>query len=244
MKNKLESVKLKLDSPKIPSNKFLQGAKTFFDLLEEITDSLYNSKKSIFWSVAVHEGSAVIEAIPERPNDPKVNPAAVIGLLKTGLRMIEGGSKRPKHFNDKILEKIKNLSDLSEPKGMKISIIVGKHSQEISPKIRSNVNEFIQGSYSSIGTVEGQLLILAKRTHLEIEIRDEVSGHLVRCFMPQEMLDEAKDAFARRVAVTGTIRYRHDGTPVNIEATKLFRFPFNRELPRHEDVRGIFRRSN
>jgi len=244
MENNQESIKLKLDSPKISSKKFIQGIEAFFGILEGITNDLYGSKKAIPWSVRVKPGCAEIEAVPEPTDDPKVKPSVVNETLRRGLRVVEDKPERPEHFADETLEKIRNLAKLSDPKGLRVSIMSGGEQQEISPTTGANINEILRWKHSAIGTIEGQLQILAKRKGYEIEIRDEVSGRLVHCFIPKEMLEDAKEAFDRRVAVTGKIRYRGDGIPLSIEVTKLFRFPLNRELPHHNDVRGIFGEPN
>jgi hypothetical protein len=200
----------------------------------------YGSKNAIHWSVKVRSGSAVIEAIPEPTGDPKIKQSLVSKSFITGLRVIEEGVKRPPHFSEKALEKINSLAKLTETTGLRIYIFSENDKQQVSPKAKSNIDELLKCTHSAIGTIEGELQILAKRQGFEIEIQDEVSGRLVHCSIPQEMLEDAKEAFARRVAATGTIHYRADGTPVNIEVEELFRFPLNRELPNHNDVRGIF----
>jgi hypothetical protein len=236
MDKKPESIKLKLDSPKIPARKFLRGIEAFFELLEEISINLYETRKAIKWSVTVQPGSVVINAIPEAL---RVNPVAISRTLMSGLGAIEKKVEQPRHFSEKALEKLKILTELSDSDGLKVSILTEKKQKEISPQMRSHIDELFMWTHSAIGTVEGQLQILAKRQHLEVEIRDDVSGRLVKCIIPQEMLEDAKEAFDRRVAATGLIRYRKDGTPISIEVSEMFRFPLNRELPSHNDVCGI-----
>ncbi len=92
----------------------------------------------------------------------------------------------------------------------------------------------------AIGTIEGELQILAKRKgFVEIEIRDKISGVLVHCYIPQDMIEDAKEAFNRRVAVRGRIQYKSGRIPESIKVEKIFRFPYERELPHHSQMRGI-----
>lgn len=240
MGKKPESIKLILDSPRISSENFLKGIKAFFLILGEISNDLYGSKKAIPWSIEVQPGSAIIAASPEPTNNPSINPLMVSKTLSNGLKILECSAERPEHFTDKALEQLRDLSKLSKPEKTKVSLIVSGKQQEVSEKIGANISEVLKWTFSDIGTIEGELQILAKRSGLEIEVRDELSGHLVHCFIPQEMLEEAKEAFLRRVAVTGLIRYKGDGMSVSIEVTDLFRFPYNRELPHHNDIRGIY----
>ncbi len=240
MNKKLVSIEMKFDASKIPSAMFIQGVKSFFETLEEITDSLYGNKKAIVWSAMVKQGSQVIMAVAEPPADPKIKPLAVSNTFKKGLRVIQKKAEKPINFSEKDLENIKGLSDLTKNNGVPTSIFFGKRKQEISPKISTNIETLFRWTHSGIGTIEGELRVLAKRNRYEVEVRDEISNRLIHCIITYEQLEDAKDAFERRVSITGLIHYREDGTPISIEVEKIVRFPFNRELPHHDDIRGIF----
>ena len=237
-------LKLKLDSPRISSKRFVDGAEAFFAFLEELTEKTYGTKKAIAWFVEVQQGCAEIRAVPVPADKVKNNPKSIKQNLFAGLRLIKSKKKRPATFSDKAMDKIKILSELGEQNGLKVYIIAGNEKEELSPEIAENIDR-LSRIYSAIGTIEGELQILAKRKGLfEIEIRHAVSGALVHCLIPQEMLESAKEAFNRRVAATGLIKYETDGTPKNIDVKKLYRFPFNRELPHHDDILGILGGNN
>ena len=236
MKQKPVTIKMKLAIDKIPSHEFIQSVRDFFEMLEDVADSLYGTKKAIPWSVKVEPGSNVLVAIAGQPISPEIKPKVVCTVLKNGLKVIKGGIK-PENFSYRALERIKSLADLSEYRRLNISI----DKQQISSKIRVNVEDILKHAYSEVGTIEGHLRILAKRKRLEVEVLDEISGHLIHCIITPNQLEEAKDAFDRRVSVSGLIHYRADGTPISIEVKNIFRFPFARELPRHEEIRGLFR---
>jgi hypothetical protein len=241
MKPKPVIIKMQLAIDKVPSHEFIQSVRDFFEVLEDVADSLYGTRKAIPWSVKIERGSNVLVAIAGEPSNPEVSPKVVSSAVKKGLKLIRGGA-RPENFLDKTLERIKSLADLSEDRGLNISIVADRSKQKISSKIRESLSNILRLAYSEVGTIEGHLRILAKRTgRLEVEVRDEISGHLVHCTISPSQLEDAKDAFDRRVSVTGLIHYRADGTPVNIDVRNIFRFPFPRELPRHEEIRGIFR---
>lgn len=245
MKNKPTSFTLKLDSPHIPSEKFIKGAKAFFELLEEMTSTLFDTKKAISWYVQVSQGCAQIEALPKPTSKAIKNSLLVKKVTFEGLRMIKGGKERPAGFSDAALEKVRTLADLADPNGLTVSLISGHNKRIISPEVGANASKFLSWTHSAIGTIEGQLRALAMRNdEFQIEIRDEVSGQPVRCQIPEELLEEAKGAFARRVSVTGVIRYRANRIPISIEVERLFRFPWSRELPNHHDVRGIYGGAN
>lgn len=241
MKQKPVTIKMKLAIDKIPSHEFIQSVRDFFEMLEDVAYSLYGTRKAIPWSVKIEPGSNVLVAIAGELLSPEVKPKLVSSTVKRGLKLIQGGA-RPENFQDRTLERIKSLADLSEDRGLNISIVADKSKQPISSKIRKNLSNILRLAYSEVGTIEGQLRILAKRTgRLEVEVRDEISKHLVHCTISPSQLEDAKDAFDRRVSITGLIHYRADGTPVTIDVRNIYRFPFPRELPSHEKIRGIFR---
>ena len=240
MKTKPVTIKMKLAIDKIPSHEFIQSVKDFFEMLEDVADSLYGRRRAIPWSVKIEPGSNVLVAIAGQPISPEIKPKAVSTALKRGLKVIKDGA-RPENFSDRTLERIKSLADLSEERGLNISIVAEKSKQQISSKIRENVSYILRHAYSEVGTIEGRLQILAKRQYLEIEVRDEVSDRLIHCIITPNQLEDAKDAFDRRVSISGLIHYRADGTPISIEVKNIFRFPFPRELPSHNNIRGIFR---
>jgi hypothetical protein len=233
---------MKLAIDKIPLNEFRRSVENFFEMIEDITDSLYGTRKAISWFVKVEAGSNNLLAIAEQPDNPEIRPKEVSTTLKNGLKIIRGGA-RPDNFSDRTLERLQSLADLSEDHGLDISI----NKQQISSKIHRNVNNILRLAYSEIGTIEGHLRILAKRAeHLEVEILDEISERLIHCIISPAQLEDAKEAFDRRVSLSGLIHYRADGTPIRIEVEEggFFRFPFNRELPHHKDVRGMLGDAN
>ena len=54
-------------------------------------------------------------------------------------------------------------------------------------------------SISATGTIEGKLQVLTKKDRCSFSIKDEIIGRLVRCYFQENMLEDAKDAFDRRV---------------------------------------------
>jgi len=236
MKQKPVKIKMKLAIDKIPSHEFIQSVRDFFEMLEDVANSLYGTRKAIPWSVKIEPGSNVLVAIAGQPIRPEIEPKVVSTALRKGLRVIKGGA-RPDNFSSRTLERIQSLADLSDCHGLNISI----NKQQISSAIRVNIQEILKYVYSEVGTIEGQLRILARRKQLEVEVRDEISGHLVHCIITPNQLEDAKDAFDRRVSISGLIHYRADGTPISIEVKNIFRFPFPRELPSHNEIRGLFR---
>lgn len=56
------------------------------------------------------------------------------------------------------------------------------------------------------------------------------------------MLRKALEAFDRRVAVYGVVKYRKDGLPSSIYVEDIRIFKNDEELPSLDEVQGIFKR--
>jgi len=63
----------------------------------------------------------------------------------------------------------------------------------------------------------------------------------IRCLVGDELLQDILAAFRKRVEVQGLIRYRRDGTPINIKVDRLVVFPEGEDLPGFGDIKGLLR---
>ena len=247
MNSRRKPIELKLDSPRVPSGKFIRGVNAFFGIIKDVTIGVYGDHNAIPWVVEVEPGCAVIRALPVIEEEDDTRPETVREAITSGLKLIEGGSGHvPQYFNDKTLKKVRELSRLNEPDGLRVYVSADSTRHEVSNRSALNIEEILKWTVEDFGTIEGRLLVLAKKRGFEIKIKEEVSDRLVTCHIPDNLLDDAKDAFDRRVSVTGVIRYRRDGTPVSIDIDPengFFRFPYERELPSVEEVVGIWGRN-
>ncbi len=74
---------------------------------------------------------------------------------------------------------------------------------------------------------------------LHVGVWDALSDKAVRCNIPFELIDSVMAAFRKRVAVSGTIRYRATGEPVSIDVDQFEVFPESSRLPTADSVYGI-----
>lgn len=75
-----------------------------------------------------------------------------------------------------------------------------------------------------------------------IAVVDPLNDRAVRCWVNDDLFDEAYKAFRKRdarVSVTGLIHYRKDGQPNSIEVDELSVFPERSDLPSADEVHGI-----
>ena len=104
--------------------------------------------------------------------------------------------------------------------------------------------EFIRrdraNDYDDFGTVEGTLRVISDQNgSLEIRIFDPLWHHPIPCRMSDDQIDEAIDAFRKRVEVFGRIHYNHMGRPTSIRMDTLTILPDDESLPTVSDVAGI-----
>jgi hypothetical protein len=234
-----ENDKLKFDAPVVPYKDFLRAVGAFFGILEEITENLYHSKRVISWSAKVLPGSNMVQALANVREGKNIDPHEVLKISRRGLKLIECEAKWPDHFSEKALEDAKLLSEMSDDKKLPISIVSEDGEQKFTPQITSNIVELFRTTYSAVGTIEGKLQVIAKKDRLYFGVYDEIIERFIHCYFSEDILENAKDAFDRRVAVTGLIHYKTDKTPHYIDVIELYRFPLDIELPHYTEICGI-----
>jgi hypothetical protein len=70
--------------------------------------------------------------------------------------------------------------------------------------------------------VEGYLVMVSRTGRLRAAIRDYSTGRMVRCTLPDRLLDDVLSLFGERVVARGLVRYGTDGPPIAItEVTSL-----------------------
>ena len=174
-------------------------------------------------------------------------PAAVIPrIAKTvtsGIRTLERGARRPKHFSDIALLKLRDLALLASPETPKVKIGNGAGvSVALSSRLVAHVEAVLAPELTSIGTVEGKLEGLITHGNSRFLIFDPLTGRQVTCYFGGRVEWEVVlKAFGKRVAATGFIRSRRSGEKVSIQVSRLHVFPPDKELPSPNEMLGVLR---
>src|SRR5206468_3828748 len=89
-------------------------------------------------------------------------PAAVMPRIATtvtsGIRSLERTAKRPKHFTDVALLKLRDLARLTSPQTPAVKVGNGAGSaMSLSSRLIANVEAVLAPELQSIGTIEGTL---------------------------------------------------------------------------------------
>ncbi len=242
MRETLDRLTLRLEGQRITADRFLRAAESFFGLLGEVSEALTGKSKAFEWLVSVERGSIVLGARAEPSYKTDLPPAAIVEAAYSGFKKLqERKSVRPEFFNDDALQSARDLAKLVDGKAVRVlQIRRSRNSFTLKDdKVVRNVDLILGGTATELGTIEGKLEMISARGCLHVGVWDALTDRQVRCFVRPGLLEEAKAAFGRRVAVTGTIRYRPNGEPVSIEVDSLEVFPGREDLPSAEDVYGI-----
>jgi hypothetical protein len=183
-----------------------------------------------------------------RPQAARKNvPAAVIPRIAqtvtSGIRTLERGAHRPKHFSDLALLKLRDLALLADPETPTVKIGNGAGDGiALSSRLLANVEAVLAPELTSIGTVEGKLEGLIIHGKNRFLIFDPLTGRQVICYFGGRVEWEAVlKAFGKRVAATGFIHSRRAGEKVSIQVNRLHVFQPDEELPSSGDVLGILK---
>jgi hypothetical protein len=111
------------------------------------------------------------------------------------------------------------------------------------PKQEENAKDnLLDSAYEEDGAVDGILeCVDAQRVdaHGKFVIYDIIDRRAVKCEVNESQLQQALANLQKRVEVIGAVRYRKDGMPVSIKASKIINFPGKSEIPSLAQMRGL-----
>lgn len=224
--------------------KFMAAARAFFGYVNEITRALATSGETPQWYVRVREGSAIIGVDPA-PSAPQNIVQSIYSKAETGFRWLANGTVDDSGLPEPAIRHLRDLSELTAgARGalMNVKLWVRHKPLDVDSKIAEVVREDWRTDYKDFGTVEGRLETIQDRDgKLQLQIRDAIFRQTIRCYFPEDMLNDAFDSFRKRVEISGIVHYRKNGAPISIEVAHIDRLPDDSDLPSPEDVCGILR---
>jgi hypothetical protein len=230
---------LKLDG-ELSILQFRTAVDAFFELAQNVASEFASDRSDVKWTVAVREGSAIIELRPHSPTLPPERLQGVVGAIENGLKDLERGEKkRPEFFTDQALLNAKKLAKVAGEQ-LFVSVKTPRTERRVSSQVVATVDKHLEPTYKDFGTLEGTLQIVsAADAGLEFRLLDPILGLRIRCIVNEEMEQRVLGAFRKRVRVWGLIRYRSDGTPVSIQVENFEVMRLNSDLPTIDDIIGI-----
>lgn len=241
MSERVPRITLNVDGPRVTAEKFAQAVNAFFDLLDEVSQTMTGSGKAVRWIISIEHGSNLLHARPEVKEGRGVQPATLVRTISRGVGLMGKRAQRPKYFSDFALRLTRDLASVPDGEDVEVTQIKTVPSEKvtISKKTAENISRLLGEDVQEYGTIEGRLLTLSQRHSPHFAVYDPLTDQPIRCNVKDDQLERAWRAFGRRVAVSGIIRYRKNGTPVSIEAEELFVYPSDDDLPDADAVYGI-----
>lgn len=232
---------LELDGTDITPEKFLRGVRAFFGVLEVVTKEVCGERERVRWTIRVQAGSSLVGVWPA-PGTPAAVVDRVVGAIQTGVETLEDRSEIPDSFPNAAVRYLRDLGNVvgtDERDDTRVRLWARRVPVAVTPKAVAHAAELLGEVAEDYGSVEGRLLVTSARGTLHFEIDEPVWEQRVRCYIEDNLLEEALACFRRRVEVYGRIKFRRDGTPVSIRVDQIAPFPERHHLPDFLSVRGV-----
>jgi hypothetical protein len=232
---------LEIDGSDITPEKFLRGVRAFFGTLDAVTKEVGKEPEPVHWVVQVKAGSNLV-GVRATGNAPPAIVDRVLGLVRAGIETLEDRSEAPEGFPILAVRHLRDLGNLAgtdERDDTRVRVWARRDLVAVTHRAVAHAADLLREIVDDYGSVEGRLLVTSARGTLHFEIDEPVWEQRIRCYIEENLLEEALASFRRRVEVYGRIKFRRDGAPVSIRVDKIVPFPERHELPDFLSVRGL-----
>src|SRR6266404_6228021 len=121
---------------------------------------------------------------------------------------------------NKILKRLEHLKSITVRAENRQPLVI--QAAEISETV--NARKLILRPHRRVhSSIEGKLELISHRGKLRAAIKDSRTNRDVKCTIPDEMVEDMKRLFDRRVTAEGLVSYRDDGTPISITEISTLR---------------------
>lgn len=238
-----EILQLDLAIEDITLGRLVEAQERFLSLIREVAGGVVGNKDDVRWIVEDVETNSLdlsLRATPSRNTVPKALMADVVSAVSRGMERLEREAYRPPYFNDAALQQAHELARLRGRGVTKIQIRALAAEATLTTRTVANVEEVVGRTITAIGTIEGTLEAVTVHGDRVFYVYDPLTGHKTRCdFGYRIPTADVGRAVEHRVAVTGEIRYRENGTLVGIRAEELHVLENEADLPTADQVLGI-----
>lgn len=232
-------ITLELDEEVISIADFQKATDSFLGLVKELSKQVSGSKAdSGEWSVKVYAGSAGVGVMPSAQN---LNADRVREIMVSGIRSLANGV-RPGEFSDRAVECAKSLASLFKKSKVEPNVRIWSKKEEsvhVVRKVAIEADNILAPAYEEQGAVEGILERVDAHGKLQFVIYDVIDERAVKCEVTEPQLQQALENFKKRVEVIGVVKFRKDGMPVSIKASRIINFPSKSEIPTLVQMRAL-----
>lgn len=237
------SLSLIIEGNRITASKFSKCVNTFFELVNDVAQSVSGKKKAIDFIVSVKPGSIVLCLKPESTNGSDTIVEETIETLRGGIDAISKRSRPPRKFSENAQKKLYvlgNIANLNQEGIDHVKLKFNRAARVLSPSSVSYVDNLLGTAFKAYGTVEGQLDAIDLHGKLTFFVYETVSGNKVKCIFDEDLCNDVISSIRRRVSVYGLIKYKKNGSLNSVDIEKLTVFPDADKLPKFKDIIGLF----
>ncbi len=226
----------------VPVRQFLDAVGHSLTILREL-DSAISMKRAgtLRWVLGrLSLGSpatVTLKGIAE-PEGPDLGPEVARSYVD-GLMQLETEGIAPPSFTDEALRAAAELSRVRPGPEGRIRVQAFDKTVIITERVSANVGELLPKTFTTTGSVEGRLETATIHDRNYFRVYDPIHGHGVMCYFPDDQLDRVRDAFGRRVSVSGRMRTNQRGDKLSMHVQTLYIFPSEEELPKPSELRGL-----
>jgi len=229
-------------SDRLAARALVEALRNTVDVLRELEEQVSDNRRStVQWDVAAIRMSSPLTLTLEarvRPQARDHSSDVVRGFLG-GLKSLERRARPPAEFSDDALRKTREIISLLDDGVGRIQFSA-PGGEPVTPTLHSaaNIDEILRkhiGHYEEDGSIQGDLEVLSAHNGVHVDIWDVFTRSRVQCSIADELIEDAKAAFRRRVEVSGRVKYTRKGKPVSIQVESIRILRDQSELPQPTD---------
>lgn len=230
---------LEIDGSDVTPEKFLRGVRSFFAILTEVTTQVGGKRTAVQWTVQVREGSNLIGISPRAGFDPAV-VARITDAVSGGISQLETLAAEPPYFTERAMKSLSELARVTDTDN-RVRVWVRREPISVTAHSAANVGTILESEHEDYGSIEGRLRTITDRGGVQFVVYEPLWDRPVRCYIPEDLVNQAMEAWRDRVEVYGVIKYRKDGNPISINVDDLVPMIGSAVVPNFRDVHGILR---
>jgi hypothetical protein len=223
----------------IPLSAFKTALDQLTAILHEVEHDISASKQSqLKWGITqLSLNSPATIGLDNLEKQKTILANRTSSIVVNGINLLVKEKKRPEFFNNVALANARSLAKLAVYELKRIRIYSDGTEAEISQQIATNVTDILE-NLEYVGSIEGMLEVISGREGKPIyfRIEDIVSQAEVTCYIHEDILSQALQAFRKRVIVSGLIKSDSEGNPTSIRVEQIEILPDEKDLPQVQDV--------
>ncbi len=227
----------------IPADSVVAVLGRTLDILGELDAEISHKRRgTLQWRISKISLSSplVVSIFPEKQEEPDIGHH-VLHAFTRGLKQIEDGAQGvPSYFTEAALDYAKRLVSVLNDGIAEVTFSTSRQ-ERVAPtqRVAANVDVLLHRQVEGDGYFEGTLEMLSIHHTPTFNLYDVLTGEKITCYFSREKLEEAKQAFACRVAVSGKAKYTRSGRPISVQVEQIRRLRDRKDLPQAKDLEGI-----